>query len=203
MRKSQKSSIIRDHSLAYAVRKGDIPLNLVPKEKRKKIKGIVKGPIDTKSLEKSSKNKYKCSRRSIKHRSKNESKKELDFEFISNIKEWENRNPKLERELKKQKNKNIKMEKKLVTKFSKFDKINEDINPQRIPKENKFKGFIEFDDEYLTSLDEHGMTRQEGMDSGNFIVFDIMNKDYTFVDEPPTDIRPYNSQSFEHVMSNL
>jgi hypothetical protein len=286
--RKKKTTNIKDLSLAYAIRKGDINIDNVPEEKRNQIGKIVKGPIDTHKLERAAKSKYKISRRKVKHL-KNESKvnMEIDFKnFIKNIddEEWKdkvrgglakNRKPSdfdlddlasgadiqmehtddpefaidiamdhleehpdyyddeiglpaMERDLEdedgeddddyeddeydnddnnnyKPKNNNMTMEKRFTTKFSDFKKVNEDNepNPQKIPRENKFKGFIEFNEDILKSLEEHRFNKEEGAEEGDFIIFDVMTKSYKFADEMPEDIRPYNPRAFDHVMNNL
>ncbi len=197
MKDSAKS--VLDKSLAYAIRRGDISLNKLPLKKRKKISAIVKGPTSTEELKKASGLKYKISRRKIVHVSKNENVKTFNG-FIGG-----DRADDLPSEI--EKNKYKKMEKRFVTSFGKFSKLNEDnlqnINPQRISRENKFKGFIEYSPDIEKSLEEHSFRKIEGVDEGDFIIFDIMNKDYTFTNESPDNIRPYDERGFDHVMNNL
>lgn len=191
-KKNKKNKItVYDKALAYAVRKGEVNLGMVPDKDRDKIKGIVKGPMDTSELEKASKNKYKYSKRTIKHRSNK--KKKNNENFVTKFTEFNEKN-------------NLKqMKKGFVKEFSKFNKINEDNAPipQRIPRENKFKGVIEYSPDIEDSLVQHNFVKDEGISYGDFIIFDIMDKNYFMTDEMPNDIRPYNPSSFDHVMSNL
>ena len=178
MKKKNKITIA-DKALTNAIKKGEISLSDLPKSKRSKVKSIANSTSDE-ELEKASKNKYKYSRRTVKH--------------ISNSENFNN-NEKIN---------NIKMEKKFIKKFDKFSKINESdepSEPKMYPKENKFKRIIEFSGDIENSLVSHNFNKGDG--DGDFIVFDLMDKSYKLVSEMDEDIRPCESEEFDHMMNNL
>lgn len=87
-----KKPTITDKSLANAVKKGEISLNNLSKDKKLKIKNIIKTSDDN-ELENASKQKYKFSKRKVKHISKNKNESmennEKDFKkIITNIEDW-------------------------------------------------------------------------------------------------------------------
>lgn len=80
-----------DKALANAVKKGEIPLNKVPKNKRHKIKNVMNS-YSTKDLEKASRNNYKRSKRTVVKKTKNESMEKEDFKkIITNIEDWDDK----------------------------------------------------------------------------------------------------------------
>jgi len=85
----KKKISIADKALTNAVKKGEISLSNLPKSKRNIVKSIAKTTSDD-DLEKASKNKYKFSRRKVKHISKNESLDKDDFKrIITNLEDWD------------------------------------------------------------------------------------------------------------------
>ena len=91
---------------------------------------------------------------------------------------------------------------KTIRNFSDFNKINENKEPKRFPKENKFKRVIDNNEEILQSLIEHKFTGEED-NEGGFIIFDIIEKNYNITNEKPLDIRECVKQEFDHIMDNL
>jgi hypothetical protein len=188
----KKNDTIYDKSLANSIRKGEISKSNLNKDKRKKIDKILK-KYSKDELEKSSKKKYKFSKRKIVHRkkSKNESI-ELDFKVITDINKWNN-NKKIN---------NMKMKKETIKRFDTFINESNSQEPVRYPVENKFKRIIEFSDETEQSLNDHHFNK-DGGDEGNFIIFDIMSKNYEIVQDESDDIRPCFDGEFDHIMNNL
>lgn len=94
MAKKKKNKItIADKALANAVKKGEISYSDLPKNKKLKTKKIIDTSSDT-ELENASKNKYKHSKRKVKHVSKNKKnesmKEDRNFKkIITDIEEWE------------------------------------------------------------------------------------------------------------------
>jgi len=222
---------VADKALTNAINKGEISIGDVPKSKRDKIRKISK-TVSEKELEDASKKKYKYSKRRVVHR-KNESmdirrtvisieewtdgdkksdkliKKFDDFKNGNELDEVEN----VEEEITSddenfendEKINDIKMENNnFIKKFSKFSILNESEDskePKIYPKENKFKRTIEYSDDIKKSLIDHNFNEVKG--NGDYILFDLMNKTFTQVEEELDDIRPCSLPEFDHMMSNL
>lgn len=96
---------------------------------------------------------------------------------------------------------------KFIKNFKNFVKINENSNivePKMIPRENKFKRFIEYSEEVETTLIDRFFTKNSDIIDGEYIVFDLIHKTYEIVDNKPEDIRYCsNNREFDHIMNNL
>jgi len=89
MKKNQNKVSIADKALANAVDKGEININLLSKKRKNKIKKIMK-TTSKRDLERSSRLKYRFSKRKIKHLSNNENINQDEFkDIINNIEEWD------------------------------------------------------------------------------------------------------------------
>lgn len=222
----KKKVSIADKALTNAVKKGEISLSNLPRSKRNIVKSIAKTTSDD-DLERASKNKYKYSRRKVKHISKNESLEGNFKRIITKLEDWNNTIKNLhERNVPNyeideideideitsddeyfdddEKINDIKMEKKFIKKFSNFSKINESdkpSEPKMYPKENKFKRIIEYSDDIEESLLNHNFIKAGG--EGDFVIFDLMDKSYQLVGDMVNDIRPCGPDEFDHMMNNL
>jgi len=93
----------------------------------------------------------------------------------------------------------------MIKSFSDFNNIyeNTENEPKMYSKENKFKRSIEYSDEVVDSLEQHNFTGDDKNNEGEFIIFDILDKKYTLVNDEDDDIRPCNDDEFDHIMNNL
>jgi len=105
---------------------------------------------------------------------------------------------------------NDKQMKNVIKSFESFKQLNENDNdrkePKMYPKENKFKRVIEYNDDVEDSLTEHNFSIKNNLNNDNnngYIIFDLMDKSYTIIDDLPDDIRPCGLDEFDHIMNNL